>query len=134
MLSRRRCPSRRQHRHGAVMVEVAITIPILFLFFFFFWEFSRAEMLRHTAATAAYEGARKGIIEGGTAAETTAAAQAVLNAVGVRNPTIVVNPATIGPTTESVQVAVTIPLDDNAVMTPFFFDDLQINSDITLNR
>jgi Flp pilus assembly protein TadG len=125
---------RRLHRRGAVLVEMAITAPILFGFFGFLWEFSRAEMIRHTVSTAAYEGAREALVAGATSEEATAAAQEVLDAVGVRNASITVTPSTITPQTETIQVTITVPLNSNAVITPFFMNGLQINAEMTLKR
>lgn len=125
---------RRNFRRGSVLVEVAITVPILFAFFGFLWEFSRAEMIRNSVSTACYEGARQGIIEGGSATSAEDAAQGVLDAVGIRNATITVTPATIIPETESVRINISVPLDDNSFVAPFFFDNLLIRSEITLNR
>ena len=96
-MNRRRRIFRRNRRRGSVLVEVAVTVPILFAVFGFIWEFSRAEMIRQTAATAAHEGARQGMITGGTSAMATSAAQDILDAVGIRNATIVLNPTTIVP-------------------------------------
>jgi Flp pilus assembly protein TadG len=134
MIHRRRYTSRRHQRRGSVLVEVAATVPILFAFFGFLWEFSRAEMIRQAAATACYEGAREGTVAGGTSAEVMAVSQGILDAAGIRNATIVVTPRVIDPTTQSVQVRVTVPLNNNAITTPCFFKDKQINSDITLIR
>ena len=134
MKSNKRTRVRRQRRRGSVLVEMAVTTPILFAFFGFLWEFSRAEMIRHTVSTAAYEGAREAIVEGASSAEAEAASQAILDAVGVRNAGIVVTPLTITPETESVQVAITVPLNSNALITPFFLTDLDIVENITLNR
>ena len=121
-------------RRGAVTVEFAVCVPILFLAFFFFWEFARAEMIRQTAATAAYEGARQGIVEGATAADVQNAAQSILNAVAIQGAVITVTPATITSETTSVQVAIRVPLNSNAWITPLFMDNMNVNSSITLSR
>lgn len=125
---------RRPRRTGAVAVEVAVTAPILFLFFFFFWEFARAEMIRHTAATAAYEGARQGIVKGGSADDAKQTAQAILNAVAIKDADVKVTPKTITSKTTAVKVSVKIPLKENAWITPLFMKNLEIDTSMTLNR
>lgn len=131
---RRQRPLRRNRRHGSVLVEMAITMPILFAFFGFLWEFSRAEMIRHTVSTAAYEGAREAIVEGASAAESRATAQRVLDGVGIRGANVVTDPTTFVPTTQTVEVTITVPLNGNALIAPFFLKDLQVIESITLNR
>jgi Flp pilus assembly protein TadG len=121
-------------RRGAVLVEFAITLPILLAFFGFFWEFARAEQIRQTTATAAYEGARQGIVKGGSANDATQAAQAILDAVSIRDATVVVTPSTISSETTSVQVSISVPVASNAWVMPFFIDNLDITANMTLNR
>ncbi len=48
--------SRARTRRGATTVEFAITVPILFAVVFTAFEFSRMNVIRHTAVNAAYEG------------------------------------------------------------------------------
>ena len=68
--------SLRRTRTAAVVVEFAICAPILFLFFFASLEFSRVNMIRQSVENAVYEGARRGIVPGATAANCRASAQA----------------------------------------------------------
>jgi Flp pilus assembly protein TadG len=132
MKARFKRPARQ--RRGAVLVEFAITLPILLAFFGFFWEFARAEQIRQTTATAAYEGARQGIVEGGSASDARSKAQEILDAVGIRSATITVTPSTITDETTSVQVSVTVPVASNAWVMPFFIDNLDIKAEMTLSK
>ena len=60
---------KRASRRGASLVEFAFTLPIILLIFFGFIELARANMIRNSAKNAAYMGARRAVIPGGTAAE-----------------------------------------------------------------
>ena len=65
-------PQPSHDRTAAVVVEFAICAPILFLFFFASLEFSRVNMIRQSVENAVYEGARRGIVPGATAANCRA--------------------------------------------------------------
>ena len=73
----------RQARCGVVTVEFAICAPILFIIFFASLEFGRVNMIRQSVENAVYEGSRRGIVPGATAADCRTAAQNVLNTVSV---------------------------------------------------
>ncbi len=70
-------------RRGATCVEFAIVAPIVFLLFLGAIEMSQLNYLRHTAANAAYEGARRAIVPGGTGENAQQEAQRLLDAVDV---------------------------------------------------
>jgi len=106
----------------------------LLMFFVFMWEFSRAEMIRQTAASAAYEGARQAIVAGGSASDATQMVGAIMQAVGISGTNVVVTPSVITSSTDSVQIAVTVPLAGNAWISPLFLKNLQINQNMTLHR
>ena len=104
-------PCLRRVRHGAVTVEFALVVPILFLFVFGIIESARLNMLRNSLENAAYEGARRGIIPGATAADAQAEAERVLDAVSVGNASVAVSPAAIHSTTPEITVTVSVPLN-----------------------
>jgi len=128
----RKLPSKR--RRGSVVVEFAIAFPVLLLFFVFMWEFSRAEMIRQTAASAAYEGARQAIVAGGSADDAKQMVAAIMQAVGISDADVAVTPSVITASTESVQIAITVPMSSNAWISPLFFKDLEVHSNMTLRR
>jgi Flp pilus assembly protein TadG len=130
----RRWRTRRQRRSGAVIVEFAICAPILFLFFFAALEFSRVNMIRQTIENATYEGSRRGIVPGATANDCRNAAQLVLNTVSTNDATITVTPGVITPDTAQVTVAVTVPIDSNSWVTPFFFKNKSLANSMTMRR
>lgn len=109
-------------RDGATIVEFAITAPILFMIFFAGIEFSRANMLLHTATIAATEGARRGIVSGATVEDCRAAALAEMQAIGASSVEIDVKPAVITDDTQMITVGVMAPVDlQNGYFTPRFF-------------
>ena len=116
------CRIRVADRTAAVVVEFAICAPILFLFFFASLEFSRVNMIRQSVENAVYEGARRGIVPGATAANCRTSAQAVLNSISASGATITVTPTVITKDTPEVTVAVTVPVNNNSWVIPVFFD------------
>jgi Flp pilus assembly protein TadG len=133
-----RIPRRRQttkrSRAGAVVVEFAISAPILFMFFFAALEFGRVNMIRQTIENATYEGSRRGIVPGATADDCRNAAQAVLNTVSTNNADIDVTPSIITQNTTQVTVAITVPINDNSWVSPFFFKNKTLTNSMTLRR
>ena len=125
-------PARRRVRRGAAAVEFALVAIPFFFFMFACIEFGRMNTVRQTVNNAAYEGARKCIVPGATAAEGVAAAQAVLNAVGIRNTSVTVTPTTIVSTTPNVTVRVTAPLAANLWVRPAFLGNTTVGSSCQL--
>jgi hypothetical protein len=111
-----------------------MTAPIVFLLFFAAFEFSRINMLRHTADIAAYEGAREGIVAGATSEEVEQRVQDLLAAVAVRQAEITVTPDPIQRTSRQVTVDVDVPIAPNSWLTPRFMGDLRIRATSTLTR
>jgi Flp pilus assembly protein TadG len=132
-IGKRRSAARRLSS-GAVVVEFAICAPILFLFFFASLEFARVNMIRQTIENAIYEGSRRGIVPGATADDCRNAAQAVLNTVSANDAQITVTPAVITPDTTEVTVEVTVPINSNSWVVPFFFKDKSLSNSMTLRR
>jgi Flp pilus assembly protein TadG len=124
----------RRARWGVVTVEFAICAPILFFIFFAALEFSRVNMIRQSVENAVYEGSRRGIVPGATAADCRMAAQGVLNTVMARNATIDVTPAVITADTPEVTVAVAVPINGNSWVAPLFFDGKSVRNSMTLRR
>lgn len=121
-------------RWGVVVTEFAICAPLLFFFFFAALEFSRVNMIRQTVENAVYEGSRRGIVPGATADDCRNSAQVVLNSISVSDATVTVTPSVIVPNTSSVTVAISVPLNSNSWVAPFFFRDRAVANSMTLNR
>ena len=121
-------------RRGATAVEFAVTAPLVFVLFFAQLEFSRANLMRHSIQSAAYEGARRGIVPGATADDVRTEARTILNAVSARNATITVEPAVILTDTRTVTVTVGISLNENSWGAAKFFENRTLSSSVTLSR
>jgi len=119
-------------RTGATAVEFAIVAPLFFLILFAMFEFSRANVLRHTADNAAYEASRKAIVPGATADQAIAEANRLLTAVGARGASVSVNPPVLGIDTRSVTVTVEVPMDQNALVLPRFTSSMVLRAESTL--
>lgn len=121
-------------RQGAVAVEFAIVVPLLFLFFFAGFEFMRVAMVRHTVDNAVYEGARVGIIPGGTNAEIRAEASRILGTIGINDFNLEVVPANITDATQDITVRVTVPLDRNTYVPANYFLGEVMQRELTMRR
>jgi len=115
-------------------VEFALCAPLLFLLTFAAWEFSRANMILNTMENACYEGCRRGIVPGATAADVQVATQAVLNSAFATSTNIQVLPSVITNNTPEVTVTIDVPLDQNSWVTPVFLSGITIQSSYTLAR
>jgi Flp pilus assembly protein TadG len=136
MPHRSKLPTRRTtRRNGATAVEFAMTAPILFLLVLGAIEFSRANMLLHTASIAATEAARKSIVPGATAADVRLKALEELRAVGVIDATVAVSPAEILDSTEQVTVDLIVPVSlRNGYGVSRLFLGKQVFKTVTLQR
>ncbi len=122
-------------RRGTTTVEFALTAPILFFLLMGAIEFSRANMLQHTAVVAATEGARRGIIPGATATECEQAATNELAAVGFSSAEVVIDPTVINDDTSQVTVSVSIPMSgENGFVLPRFLVGGSMQRSVTLQR
>ncbi|TWT31180.1 TadE-like protein [Posidoniimonas corsicana] len=120
------------NRRGAVVVEFAIIAPVFFMVIFAMFEFSRLNVLRHTADNAAYEAARLAIVPGATAADAENEANRILRIVGARDAVVTVTPAVIDRSTTEVTVEVAVPLNTNGLVTPRFTRGRTLQSRSTL--
>jgi len=109
-------------RTGAAAVEFALTLPLLLLLLFGGYELSRANMMMHTAESAAYEGARLGIVPGASADSVREETQRVLNTIGLSNTTINIEPANLAEASEQIAVTVQFSFADNTFFVPQFMD------------
>lgn len=121
-------------RRGALTVEVALCLPILFTILFGSFELAWANMVLHATESAAYEGARVGIIPGANQQKIETAAGEVLRALGINNFTVSVTPGTIDESTENVEVNVRVPFQRNISFPTAFFTDPTFEGNCLLSR
>ena len=110
-------------RSGAVTVEVALCLPVLFLLLFGCLEMARANMLKHATESAAYEGARIGILPGATQAGVQQAVDHILDTIGAQGSAVEILPQVIiqdAEEVEVVEVVVSVPYAPNAWISSFF--------------
>lgn len=124
----------KRSRQGAVTVEFALVAPLFFLLLFSALEFMRAQNVIHTADNAAYEGARRGIVPGSSAANVRATSESILRTVGIRSATITITPPTIEIDTRTVQVDVDVPMNANGFLNPVLFRNRTVKSTMTMTR
>lgn len=118
-----------QRRRGTAAVEFAVVFPVFMLFFLGLWEYSRIEMLRQTAAVAAFEAARLGTVAGADEPQVRNEATRILRRASVQRPNIVVQLTDV-----DAAVSISIPLPGNLWLSPLFVPDGNITSTYTLER
>lgn len=125
----------KENRRGTTTVEFALTAPFLFLIVFASIEFSRANMLLHSATAAASEGARRGIISGTTAGDIAAVVERELSAIGVSHSNVIVDPPVVTDGTTLVTVGVAVPVDHrNGYVLPQFFLGKRVTKVVAMPR
>ena len=134
MRSRKKHIDKSQTRTGALTVEVALCIPVLLMIFFACYEIGRANMILHATESAAYEGARVGIIPGTTPEKIRSSTSQILRTIGVSDFRIEVIPDVIDNDTPEVQVRVSVPLRNNMALPGIFFEDPTFTGSTTLSR
>jgi len=124
----------KKRSQGAVTVEVALCLPILLAILFGSYELARANMMFHSTESAAYEGARVGIIPGATPESVREAVGSVLRSVGVGEFEVDITPEVITNQTEEIEVGVTVPFRENLALPSFFIQDPTFRGTCTLRR
>ncbi|MCE9606941.1 MAG: pilus assembly protein [Planctomycetia bacterium] len=125
---------RKRHRKATTTVEFAIVCPLLFTLFCGAIEFARCNQIVNAVALSSYQGCRRAIVPGATAANTTAAVNTVLSANLITGGTVTINPTTITNATTTVTVTVSVNLTNNAWITPKFTSAGTITRSCTLTR
>lgn len=133
-MNRTKATRKNANRTGAHLVEMALVLPLVFTFTFAVVEFSRVNMILNTIENASYEGARKGITPGATAAQVETETQRLLDILGITGETITIAPSTLSDTDTQVTVTVSVPLEQNTYAITKFFTGVTVSRSCTLNR
>lgn len=133
-VSRQARPAGKTARRGTTTVEFALVCPLLFTFMFACLEFGRAHQVKNAVVHAAYEGCRRAIVPGATAAQAVAAAKSVLDAGLISGATFTVNPSNITNTTTTVSMTVAVPLAPNMWAAQWFTSGVTVSRTCTLTR
>lgn len=123
----------KKSRRGAAAVEFALCAPILFLFTFTGIEFARINMIRNTIESAAYQGARSGVLPGAEAGDCQTVSEELLDIVGITGYTVNVSP--ILPGSDNVTVTVQTPITIlHGYVTPRYYLGKTLTASVTLPR
>lgn len=117
-------------RSGATAVEFAVVLPVILLMFLGAVELTNLNFIHHTAANAAYEGARAAMVAGGSAAQGIARAEQFLNRFGIGDGAEV----TLTATSEAVTITVRVPMNHNSVGLSRFTTGLHVTQSVSLRR
>jgi len=109
---------RRRSRAGIAVVEFAVCNPILMAMVMGVIESSNAVFLQQALTSAAYEAANVASAIGGTSAEATIRANAVLAALQIKSGTVSISPAvtTATPIGTTIVVTVSAPFASNSLV------------------
>ncbi|HBE66598.1 MAG TPA: hypothetical protein DDW52_00480 [Planctomycetaceae bacterium] len=130
----KRLSRNQEMRSGALAIEFAFTLPILFLFVFASIELCHANMVVHVTESAAYEGARVGIVPGATASEAVTAAEQLLELSKVRGAQISITPGSLQTASQQISMQITVPYNQNTLLAPRFIFGFVVNRTCTLTR
>ena len=121
---------RANERRGATAIEFALVAPLIFLLFFGAIEIARLSFLHHTVENAAYEGARRAIVAGGTEENARQEAIRLLQAVQAGNGIGV----DVEEQPDRVTVTVSLPVEQNSWSLGLFTSNFTLVGTCTLSR
>lgn len=131
------CMARAGHpRSGAAAAEFAVCLPLIVLIVFGAIEAANGIYLKQIVTQAAYEGARVASTNGQTQLDATAFCQQVLDARGVRDGTISIQPAITSQTASGTTITVSVqaPANSNAYAPLWYFRDSTVEARIVMVR
>lgn len=120
-------------RRGATTVELAIVLPIFLGIIFFMFEVWTFQQTQQSIDQAALEAGRQAMIPGATSQSVKDKANLFLNALGVRNAEVTVEPAEFSNQTEQVTVTVKALFADNGLFFQHLARDYLFESGLTLS-
>lgn len=134
MQSNLRNSRRKNQRTGGLTLEIAFCLPVLLMLLFGCFEMAHANLLIHSTESAAYEGARIGIVPGADKTQIQSAAGSVLRSVGIHNFTVTVTPDVIQNDTRQITVEIAVPFEKNTVIPTMYIKDPTFRGSCTLSR
>ena len=124
---------KKKTRRGATVVEFALVANIFLMTTFSCFEFCRLNLIRNLTQDAAYYAARKAMVPGATVAEAKAEANRILGFVATKGATIQVNDNdTLNHSSSAISIEVSVPINQNAVITPVFTGDMVFTAVATM--
>ena len=134
MNTRKNRKRRNDPRTGGLAIEMALCLPVLVMLLFGCYEMAHANMLIHSTESAAYEGARVGIVPGADSEKIKSAAGSILRSVGINHFTVTVTPDVIRNDTEEVTVEIAVPFKNNTLLPTTYLQDPTFRGSCTLSR
>ena len=123
-------------RSGAAAAEFAVCLPLVVLITFGAIEAANGIYLKQIVTQAAYEGARVASTAGQTQLEAAAFCQQVLDARGVRDGTISIQPLITSQTAAGTTITVSVqaPANSNAYAPLWYFRDSTVEARVVMVR
>jgi len=121
-------------RNGLLTIEVALCLPLLILLLFGGYELARTSLILHSTQSAAYEGARTGIVPGATQEDIEESVGFILRTMGVRTFEVETVPAEIERDTPQLEVIVRVPVRETLGLPQLFVEDPTFVGTCTLFR
>lgn len=128
------CQAGPRRRRGVATVEFALAAPLLVVCVLSFFELGHALMIDSVVENAAYEGARRGVVPGATAAAVKDAAGRVATACGVRSYEVKVSPGRLRSDSEEITVTVSASLADNSFLLGTVLGKARVRRSVTMLR
>ena len=129
-----RTPHQSNRRFGLAIVELAVTLPVFVLILLGTIEATSMIFLEQSLRIAAYEGARIALVPGSDASNVEAGCKLILDARHVKGATVTITPNDFAsqPYGTPITVRVTAGCAENSVISPWFYVDKSLDSDVTM--
>jgi Flp pilus assembly protein TadG len=124
-------------RAGTTAVEFAVVAPLLFAVVLGLVEFGRAIMVQQTLVSAARESCRVAVLAGTTKQDVINRATSSLNAAGISNFTITMNPDPPSSASEGTPVTITLQVSFNNVTwlpVPIYLNGKNLTASCVMRR
>jgi Flp pilus assembly protein TadG len=106
----------------------------LFLLLFAAIDFTRANNIRNTLASASYEGARNAILPGKLADDIRDSVKDSVRALNIRDAVVTIIPKDLSMASDQITVQIEVPLSKNLYASSIFLKGRTLSSSCTLTR